>query len=175
MSFFLSFHMLQEQSVMLLMLKQKRSQLCIRPRYKRIQHVWQDSAASSQTTHGYTGQWSITLLIAVPRLITIPAASLAEAEQCRADCNSSNSATMSLICESTVFRSMSQLYHCILRENQHNSDNDSIPRWPAIAVALGLDHQISPQILLRSSEQIKNDRGKDSLTVYICLRRQVSL
>ena len=153
--------------------KQKKGQLWIQPRYKRIWHVWRDSAASSQTTYRNNSQQSITLLIAVPRLTNIPA-SLAEAEQCRVDCNSFSFTTSLFICWSTVFISMSWLYNCILR-GSHSSDKDSVPWWPATAVVLGSDHQISPQILLRSSEKIKSDRGKDSLTVYFCFRRQVYL
>jgi len=92
--------------------KQKKSLLCTHPKYRRIQHVWRDSATSSQTTYRNNSQQSITLLIAVPRLMNIPA-SFAEAEQYRADCNSSSFTTSSLIRRSTAFGSMSWLYNCI--------------------------------------------------------------
>jgi len=153
--------------------KQKKSQLCIRPRYKRIWHVWRNSAASSQTTYRNNSQQSITLLIAVPRPMNIPA-SFAEAEQCRADCNSSNSTASFLIRGSTAFRSMLRLYNCIWR-GIYSSDNDSVPWWPATAVIRGLDYQISPQILLKFCEQIRSNRGKYSLTIGSCSTRQVFL
>ena len=151
--------------------KQKRSQLCIRPRYKRIWHVWRDSATSSQTAYRNNSQQSITLLIAVPRLTNIPA-SFAEAEQCRADCNSSNSTASFLIRGSTAFGSMLRLYNCIWRGN-HSSEKDFVPRWPATAVIRGLDYQISPRILLKFCEQIRSDQRQDSLTICPCSTRQV--
>lgn len=137
--------------------KQKKSQLCMWPRCKRMQHVWQDSAASSQTTYRNNSQQSITLLIATPRSIGIPA-SFAEAGQCGVDCNlfsfatsSFSFTTSSLIRGYTAFRSMLWLYSCMWREN-HSSEKDSVPWWQATAVIRRSDYQISPQILLKSSE-----------------------
>jgi len=118
--------------------KQKKSQLCIWPQCKRMQHVWQDSAASSQTTYRNNSQQSITLLIATPRSIGIPA-SFAEAWQCRVDCNSFSFTTSLLIRGSMAFRLMLWLYNCMWREN-HSSEKDSVPWWQATAVIRQSDY-----------------------------------
>ena len=150
--FLLSLQMLPELSGILQRWKQKMSQRCIRPGYQKEPHLRQDSATSSQTTYGHASQRSITLLIAVPRSMNIQETSLAEAERWRIECKLLNSTTISLICGSRLFRSMSWLYHCIWKGNEHNNNNDSVPRWPATAVIPELGYQISPRSLLRSSE-----------------------
>ena len=79
--------------------------------------------------YGHTGEQSFTLLAAIPKSITILATSLAEAEQCRMDWNSFNSAIIFAICGSNVFGSILQIYDCVWRVNKHSSHNGSAPWW----------------------------------------------
>ena len=150
--------------------KQKRSSPGMRDRRKKTQFSLQNLACSSQIRGMCAFQGWFTSLIVFPISINISAPSFVGPRRLKMDLNLSKFSIVLLKCIPNAIRVESKAYNWTwVGKFYIRSNQDSIPQRRATAVILEPDHRILPWSLLRYSEYIESDQGKDQLTFCFLL------